>query len=144
MTGTAVVWIGAIGFGLVVELVTTQLVAGYVAVGGVAALIADLAGANEGVQVGVFAVVAVGLLAITRHPLKAMLYKSAPLRAMNVSALAGATALVTESYPKLRATGQARIGGEVWTAKSADGETLVVGEEMVVDRIEGVTAILRR
>ena len=141
MSGQAIVWLGIAGIGVVVELLTTQLFAGYLAVGALVALATGAAGASEVAQVIVFAVASLLLIVFTRNPLRTMLYRSTPLRPMNTAGLIGQTATVTVVFDPPD-TGQVRIGGEIWKARSGDGTGLVVGQSMTVAQIEGVTAVL--
>ena len=55
----------------------------------------------------------------------------------------GKTGVVTQRISPADATGQARIGSQIWTARAQDGETIEAGAEVEVLRIEGVKAIVR-
>ncbi len=141
MTGQAIVWLVIVGVGIVAELLTTQLFAGYLAVGALVALGAGAAGASEVAQVVAFAAASVLLIVFTRNPLRTILYRSTPLRPMNADALVGQRATVTTVFDPPD-TGQVRIGGEIWKARGADGTRLAAGEPMTVRAIEGVTAVV--
>lgn len=143
MSDQAIVWLVVAGGGIVIELLTTQLFAGYLAVGALVTLATGAAGASEVAQVIVFAVTSVLLIVFTRNPLRTILYRSTPLTPMNTAALVGRPAIVTAVFDP-PATGQVRIGGEIWKARSVDGTPLAVGEPMAVEQIDGVTAVLRR
>jgi membrane protein implicated in regulation of membrane protease activity len=141
VSGQAIVWLVVAGVGIVVELLTTQLFAGYLAVGALVSLATGAAGASEVAQVIVFAVASLLLIVFTRNPLRTMLYRSTPLRPMNTAGLIGNDATVTAVFDPPD-TGQVRIGGEIWKARTADGTSLVAGRPVTVQEIEGVTAVV--
>jgi membrane protein implicated in regulation of membrane protease activity len=126
-----------------IELVTTQLVLGYFGIGALVALTLAATGSSDATQVVVFLAVSIGLIVLTRRPLKGMLNRNSPLVAMNVNALAGRRATVTEEIDNDAGTGYIRIGDEVWRARSADGVAVAADALVTVERIEGVTAWVR-
>ena len=48
-----------------------------------------------------------------------------------------------EDIDNLAATGQVRVCGSVWSARSTDGAPIAAGTTVVVDRIEGVKLMVR-
>ena len=54
----------------------------------------------------------------------------------------GQPALVTETIDNLAEKGQAKIRGNLWTARSADGSVIEEGKTVTVVRIEGVKLIV--
>lgn len=144
--GTAiVVWVVAAVVLLGAETLTLAFVAVYLAAGAVGAAIAAAAGANVGIQVAVFAVVAVLSLLLTRKPLKAALERS-PLVKSNAQTVVGRHAVVTIAVPAASGSrGQVRIGTEYWSARRDDdtGPGLEEGANVEVLRLDGVTAVVR-
>ena len=51
---------------------------------------------------------------------------------------------MVESIDNLSASGQVKIDGAVWTARSAEDEIIPAGTRIQVERIEGVKAIVIR
>ena len=66
-----------------------------------------------------------------------------PLLRTGAQALIGEGAVVTKEINPQK-EGAVRIGGEVWTARSHENETLVVGEHVFVSEIKGATAFVLR
>lgn len=58
------------------------------------------------------------------------------------AALAGKSAVVTETIDPVKGTGKARVENETWTARSE--EVIEEGSEVMVDSLQGVTAIVRK
>lgn len=88
----------------------------------------------------VFAVVSVALTPLM-IPLARFLFTPKP-HASNVDALLGQKALVTESIAP-HAPGVVKIKGESWRAVS-DSDQFEKDQWVIVDRIEGASAIVRR
>jgi membrane protein implicated in regulation of membrane protease activity len=144
--GTAiVVWVVAAVVLLGLETVTLAFVAVYLAAGAIGAAIAAAAGGNIGVQLIVFAVVAVLSLLLTRRPLKKALERS-PLVQSNAQTIVGRHAVVTIAIPAGPGSrGQVRIGTEFWSARRADdmGPEIEAGTNVEVIGLDGVTAAVR-
>jgi membrane protein implicated in regulation of membrane protease activity len=139
----AIVWIviALVLFGA--ELLTLAFVAFYPALGALAAAIAALFGADIGIQVIVFAVVAVVALLLTRRPLLRLMRRT-PSVPSNASTVVGRRAVVViaiEPGPGQR--GQVKVGTEHWSAKSENEMPVAVGTTVDVVRIDGVALVVR-
>ncbi|MCN9244603.1 NfeD family protein [Streptomyces sp. RY43-2] len=134
------VWwlIGAAGLGI--GLVITALPElGMLAVGALAAAAVDGLGGGAVLQVVVFAVVSVALIAVVR-PIAAR-HRSQPQLSTGIDALKGKQAVVLERVDG--AGGRIKLAGEIWSARSLDtGRAYEVGEEVDVVDIEGATALV--
>ncbi|MGZ3098362.1 NfeD family protein [Streptomyces sp. H72] len=127
----------ALGIPLVV---TAMPEFGMLAVGAVAAAIASGFGAGLVVQVLVFVVVSVALLAVVR-PIAARHRSQRPQLVTGVDALKGRQAVVLERVDG--SGGRIKLAGEVWSARALDtGRVYETGEEVDVVDIEGATAII--
>jgi len=126
------------------ELMSMAFIALYLAVGAIAAGIVGAAGANFGIQILVFAVVAVVSLIATRKPIRRALDRN-PVVASNAQTVVGKHAVVTvalDEGPGHR--GQIRVGTEYWSARSTDDHSIEEGATVEVAGIEGVTALVSR
>lgn len=126
----------------IVEITTLSLFFVMLAGGALAAAGAAAFGAGLLLQVLVFCVVSVALLGAVRPVARRhMLTDSSPR--MGVAALVGSKALVLERVDAH--SGQVKLGGEVWTARSYD-ETQVLepGQTVDVMEIRGATALVYR
>ena len=65
------------------------------------------------------------------------------IQATNADRCVGRTGVVLEDIDNLAATGQVRVCGSVWSARSTDGAPIAAGTTVVVDRIEGVKLMVR-
>ena len=123
-----------------VEVATVTLVFLMLAAGAAAAAVAAGVGGNPPVQIIVFGVVSVATLGLVR-PLVNRRLHSAPEHRTGAAALVGREAMVVQRVDEHG--GRVRIGGEVWTARSYDGNAVFeVGSKVDVAQIEGATALV--
>ena len=134
----AIIWIALIIIFAVVEIITVGLTSIWFAGGAVVALILNLLGCNEVVQVVAFLLVSIVLLCFTRP--WAMNYVKLSMVRTNYEEAIGQNVCLTEAVDNQKGTGGAVLKGQEWTARAAvDGETLEAGEIVLVKEIRGVT-----
>lgn len=134
------VWIAlAVVFG-VVEAATAQIVTIWFAIGAIGALIANAAGAGVTVQLSVFVAVSILTLIIARPYLKK--FTKTEMQRTNADMYIGETAVVLEEIDNTRGTGQVKVKGSVWTARSRNNSVIPAGENVYVEKIEGVKLIV--
>lgn len=136
------VWLGLVVILGIVEAVTVSLTTLWFAIGGLIALGGALLGFPFWLQLALFFVVSLVLLIFTRPV--ALKYLKVGTEKTNVDALAGSLALVTKPVTR-HERGEAKIMGQIWTVISIDPDiTFESGEEAVVDRVDGVKAVLKK
>lgn len=136
-------WLWWIGIALVLgilEMVSVALVLVMLAGGALAGALAAALGASLGVQVVVAGVVSVLLLGTLRPWLLRHWRTRVPLTETNSTAYVGRPAQVVS--PVTGTEGRIKLGGVVWTARSADGTRIGPGDDAVVIRIDGATALI--
>lgn len=110
--------------------------------GAVAAALASFLGAPLWLATIVFAVVSIGLVFGLRPVIKRHLLAT-PVTPTGIDALRGSEATVIRAFGN--SGGQVRIGGDIWTARPADeNDTFRTGESVIVEDIDGATAVVRR
>ena len=134
-------WLGIIILAVLFEMATTQLISIWFAAGGIAALIAYLVGASLFVQILVFVLITGITLAFTRP----LVRRSLSVKKTNTNAdrYIGKIAIVTVEINNTLGTGQVNALGSIWTARSADGSVIPVGQRTFVESIDGVKLIVR-
>ena len=123
----------------IIEVMSVSFVFLMFAIGALAAGVAAALGASVFVQVIVFAVVSLALLALLRPFLKGRIDRSGGDVRTNTDALIGKTAYVTEAVGERH--GRVQFSGGEWSART-EGEELAVGTQVSVDRIDGATAVV--
>jgi membrane protein implicated in regulation of membrane protease activity len=132
-------WLGAALAAGLIEMITVDFVFIWFAGGALAAMVAGMVGAGVPVQVAVFAAVTAVLLVAGRPPLRAWARRT-PHTLMNSRALVGRVAQVLQ--PVTTSSGQVKISGQVWTARTDGPRALEVGSTVHVVRIDGATAVV--
>ena len=129
-------------FFLVVEAATAGLTCIWFALGGVVALLTAWLQAPIWLQIVWFLTVSVATLLLTR-PL-ANKFINAEKEATNADRCLGRTGIVSETIDNIAASGTVKLDGQVWTARSADGEVIAMGEQVTALEIRGVKLIVKR
>ena len=123
----------------VVEMLTLSFFFIMLGAGALAALVADFAGADLWLQIVVFCIVSLLMIAFVRPIALKHLRKGPAEQRTNVDRLIGQSALVME--PVTATAGLVKIGGDVWSARSAAG-IIDAGQTVQVTRIDGATAVV--
>lgn len=129
-------WFALLVLFIAVEAATVNMVSTWFALGSLAALIVALIGGELWLQVLVFLTVSAVTLALLR-PL-AKKYFTPRITRTNVDALVGKTCMCVSAIDNVAGCGQVKVGDVEWTARSTTGEPIPVGEQVKVDRVEGV------
>lgn len=140
LEGMVFVWLFVIVAAILVEASTVSLVSIWFVPSACIAMILALCGVKLWIQLTVFFVVFILLMLI----LKPIFKKNIGLKIVptNADALIGMQAVVIEPIDNLHAKGQVRVRGQVWTARSADGDvTFEEGQTVNIVKIEGVKLI---
>jgi membrane protein implicated in regulation of membrane protease activity len=134
-------WLAAGGGLLVAEMLTVDLLFASLAFSAFIAAGANALGLDMAVQGLTFGVAAVISLFILRPIALRNLKKRTPDFATNVDALVGANALTTSVVTDR--SGQIKLNGEIWSARSESGE-IVADSKVQVIAIEGATAVVKQ
>ncbi len=127
-------WLALFAVFLIVEAGTVALVSIWFALGALAALVSCVLGAAMWLQITVFLVVSLVLLAVLWKRVRNKLTTTKT----NVDSVIGAEGYVTEAIDNLSYTGRVKLGGITWAARSTSGAGIPVGTLVKVERIEGV------
>ena len=141
MNWEILIWFGIMLAFLVVEAACPlHLVSIWFALGALAAMIGAALHVSVVVEillfVGVSAVLLICLWPFTRKVLNPKLEKT------NVDATVGQRGHVTQAIDNIDATGQVKLGGMYWSARSVSGEKIEKGTLVQVERVEGVKAFV--
>ena len=135
-------WIAVLAIAVLAEALTTDLVAIWFFPAALVSMVLAFFEVPVPLQLLVFAVLGLVLVFSTR-PLCQRLTKGKRTKT-NVDALIGATALVTEEICNIKETGEVKVSGLRWSARSADpARVIAVGEEVEVLEIRGVKMIVK-
>lgn len=135
------VWLAVIGVALIVEASTATLVAiWFIPSAIVSAVIAKLGGGIV-LQTTVFLVLSILFVLFARRIFsKTIAPKHVPT---NADSMIGETGIVTLDIDTAEAKGLVKVKGQVWSAKSENGENICEGSSVEVLAIEGVKLIVK-
>lgn len=132
----ALIWFSAMLLFLILEASTVGVVSIWFAAGSLCAMIASICGAQLRLQIALFGVVSLALLAalrpLTKKCLKPKLVKT------NVDAVIGSIGRVIEPINNDLSQGRVKIANLEWSARSSSGEPIDTDTMIKVDRIDGV------
>lgn len=135
----AMIWTGVAIILAVVEALTFGLTTIWFVAGALIALLFSWLGFNEYVQVLSFLVSSILLLLLTRPLI--LKYINVGTVKTNVDSLVGKEGMVLKEISQYN-FGQVKLAGQMWTAKSRSGETILEGSAVVVESIEGVKLVV--
>lgn len=128
--GEFIFWLVILVASILIEVSTFALVSIWFAVGALAAMIAALLGAPMGVQIAVFLIASVVLLAYTRPLLRRLMPKG--YIPTNGELDIGRSALVIETIDGTAGTGRVRLDGIDWGARTEDGSVIKEGSTVII------------
>lgn len=131
-------WLGAIVVFGVTELLTEGMVSIWFVVGSLAALAAAVMNGSLAMQMLLFALVSAGALVLSRPLVRR--FMTGPSTPTNADRVIGSIAKVMETVDD--ENGAVYVDGKTWTARSADGRAIPAGEQVTVQRIEGVKLLV--
>ena len=134
------VWIIAAVVFLIVEIVSAALCSLWFVVGSVAALIVAALGCSPVLQVVVFLAVSALCFWLLYPRMKQLLWRNR--QPTNADMVIGQECVVTQRIDNLAGTGTVSVGGKIWTARTADGQTVEPGAIVVAGSIQGVKLIV--
>ena len=134
-------WLAAAVIFVLVEAGTLGLTSIWFAFGALAALAATLLGFGIPVQAACF-LLAAGFLLVMIRPVTRK-YLRIGTEKTNADRIIGMKAIVLQTIDNQAATGQVRVAGQIWTARSQDpAVTYPEGSEVTIRVISGVKVIV--
>ncbi len=135
-------WLIIVALAVIFEAVTAGLFCIWFIPAGLASIVLAIVGVPFWVQVLVFCILSIiGVLLLRKIFLKFFKKKIIPT---NVDAVIGAKALVTERIENMAGSGQVKVNGQIWSARTVDRDTVCeVGEIVTVIAVEGVKLICK-
>ena len=114
----------------------------WVGVGALIAMIVSLFVDSIAIQIGIFVISSIALLFCTRP--FANKFAKTDNTVTNAKSIVGKKGIVTKQINPLKGTGQIKIGGESWSAKSSNEDIIEEGAQVTILDINGVKAIVEQ
>ncbi len=134
------VWLILAGIFVIGEVITSGFLIFWFALGSLIAMVVSLFIPDIIVQTTVFLISSVILILATKPLVK----KFANIETVktNIQSIIGKKGLVTKDINSIKATGQVKIEGELWSAIGKDDMDIPKGTEVEVSEIKGVKVIV--
>ena len=123
------------------EAITVGLTFIWFAAGALGGLLVSVLGGAVWLQVVVFLIVSAVTLVLVRPAAAKLLTPG--ISPTNADRVLSQIALVTEEIDNIAETGQVKLFGQVWTARSESGEVIPAQSRVRILRIEGVKVFVR-
>lgn len=136
-----IIWLIVFAILIIIEFLTMGLTTIWFACGAIIACLASAFGWPLWLQIIFFVVVSAVLLIFTR-PI-ALKYFNRSRTKTNVEGIVGKQAVVTSEIDNVRATGQVKIDGMDWSARSENGANIAKDSIVTIVRVEGVKLIVK-
>lgn len=135
-------WLILALFFMVLEAFTVGFLVFWFGVGALLALFTSLITDNMIIQSTVF-IISSTLLLFATKPLVAKITKNDKEVKTNVYSVINKKGKVIVDIDPDDSTGQVKIAGDVWSAKSANNKRIPKGTNVIVEKIEGVKVIVK-
>ena len=135
------IWLIASGVFFILEIITVGFLIFWLGIASLITMIVSFFTSSIIFQTTVF-VISSGILIFATKPLVEKLTKKDSVQT-NVYSIIGKKAIVIEDIDWNKGTGQIKIGGEVWSAKTNEQIDIPKGSEVEVVDIDGVKAFVR-
>ena len=142
MNEMVILWLIVLILAIVIEVITLGLTSIWFAGGAILAIIAALLHANIGIQIALFVLSTILLLYFTR-PIAVKYFNKDRVRT-NAESIVGKQGIVLAEVDNLKGVGQVSVGGQEWSARSAnDDQILEEGSVVEIVAISGVKLICK-
>ena len=135
------IWLGLVILFIVLEIISLGLTSIWFAVGALASGIVAMLGGPIALQIIVFLVVSVVLLACTRGIARRHLDNR--IERTNAEGLIGRTSIVMETIDNAASTGKIKIGDVEWTARAVnEAQVIPKDTKIIIREIHGVKCMV--
>lgn len=134
-------WLIAAGIFFIVEIATVGFFVFWLGIGALITMVVSIFVPNVYIQASVFVITSSLLLFLTRPFVDKFVSKGKTV-STNAYSIIGRNGIVIKEINPVMGTGQIKISGETWSAKSATDDIIPVDTEVEVLKIDGVKAVV--
>lgn len=138
---SSIIWLVILAIMIVMEIVSLGLTTIWFGIGAIGAAVVAWMGYGIWVQLFVFAVLSVIAMAVFR-PI-AVTYLNRDKEKTNIEDVVGKTVVVTKEINNEQGSGEVRLNGIEWTARSRDGRVIPAEDKVTIVSVEGVKLIVK-
>ena len=137
-----VFWLIAAGIFFIIEMATIGFLVFWLGIGAILAMITSFITDSILIQVIVFVITSTLLLIFTR-PLVNKFIKVPKEIKTNAYSIIGKKGIVISDINNIDGSGQVKVEGEIWSAKSENDEDIAKDTEVEIVNIDGVKLVVR-
>ncbi len=138
-----VFWLIAAGVFFIIEMITVGFLIFWLGIGALLAMITSFITDSILIQLIVFVITSTLLILFTR-PLINKFIKMPKDTKTNSYSIIGKKGIVVKSISNIEGTGQVKVDGEIWSAKSYVDEDIPENTEIEIVEIDGVKAVVKK
>jgi len=139
--GMWILWLIVAGFFFILEIVTTGFLVCWLGVGALISMVLSFFIDNVVIQVTVFAISSIVLIVLTKPLAKKFIEKETI--PTNKDSLIGKEGIVVQTIDTVKAEGQVKLMGEVWSARAFDESQIIEKDtKVIVKEITGVKLVV--
>jgi membrane protein implicated in regulation of membrane protease activity len=135
-------WLIAAGIFLIIEIINLGFLVFWFSIGALIAMVASFFIKNVVIQAVIFLVSSTILLFATKPLVNKILPKETIIKT-NAYSVEGKIGKVISDIEPMEGKGQIKLDSEVWSAKSADSTFIPKDTEVIIEKIDGVKAIVK-
>lgn len=136
------IWLVLSGIFVIIEIVNLSFFIFWFALGALITMVVSLFIDSLPLQIAIFVVSSTILLFATKPFVKKFIDKDSNVKT-NAYSIEGKVGKVTVDIEPIEGKGQIKVNGEVWSARSEENEIIPKDTEVIIEKIDGVKAIVK-
>lgn len=134
-------WLITAGIFFIFEMITVGFLVFWLGISALITMVVSLFTDNIVIQIAIFVISSIALIFLTK-PFVRKFMNSKDNLATNAYSIIGKHGIVTEDINSTLSTGQVKINGETWSAKSYEEDFISKGSTITVTKIDGVKVVV--
>lgn len=135
-------WLIAAGIFFVVEMATVGFLVFWLGIGALITMLSSFFIEDILIQIVIFVISSILLILLTKPLVNKFLNKGASI-ATNSYSIIGKNGIVLKDINPIQGTGQVKVNGEVWSAKTENEEIIPKDSEVNIIKIDGVKVVVK-
>jgi len=136
------IWLIVSGAFFILEMITIGFLVFWLGIGALISMIVSLFTDNILIQTSVFVTSSTALIFLTK-PFVKKFTKKDEHTSTNAASIIGKKAIVIQDIDVDQGTGQIKVQGEVWSAKSINSKIILKDTMVIIEEIQGVKTVVK-
>lgn len=135
-------WLIAAGIFFIIEMATVGFLMFWFGIGALITMIISFFISNIYIQAIIFVVTSTALMLLTKPFVNKFINKDTTVMT-NAFSIIGRKGIVTKEINPILGTGQIKVNGEIWSAKTSSDNIIPENTEIEIIEIDGVKAVVK-